>query len=93
MSLLSERYFYRALLAGLLLCLVLYAEEAVHFMRYGWNSPDNDTWGRDVSDCRPVPGRSMDIECPVRGYGLTRYRYLDHKDPAHNDIFPVDRIQ
>jgi hypothetical protein len=94
----SEKTFYRIFLASLLLCLALYAEEGIHFIRYGWNSPDNSPWTRDVSNCQRVPGSSTDIECPVRGYGSARYRYknLGYADPEHkilNSMVFVDRIQ
>lgn len=92
----SEKIFYRILLPGLLLCLALYAEEAVHFLHYGLISPDNDAWTRDISSCKPVTGNITEIECPVRGYGMARYRYKFHIDPGHhirNSIFFVDRIE
>jgi hypothetical protein len=80
----SEKTFYRALLLGLLLCVALYAEEAVHFIHYGWNSPDTDAWISDISKCQRVARSSTDLECPIAGYGLALYRYMDHKDPGHN---------
>ena len=89
----SEKNFYRTLAAGLLLCAGLYAEEMLHFIHFGYQNPENDTWTRDVTACKPVPGRDTDIECPVRGYGWYRYRYVDHKYPNRNDMVPVDRIQ
>lgn len=89
----SEKTFYRVLAVGLLLCAGLYAEEANHLYRYGWNSPDNDYSTRDMSHCKQVQGRKEDVECPVRGYGWARFRYIDHKDPVHNDIFFIDRNQ
>lgn len=89
----NNRVFYPIFFLSLLLCLGLYAEEARHYMHYGWNSPDNIAWTRDISTCHPVPGSTTDIECPVWGYGMARYRYKDHDDPLHNDIFFIDRIQ
>jgi hypothetical protein len=92
----SEKTFYRIFLPGLLLCLALYAEETVHFLHYGWNSPDNAAWIGDLSKCQRVPGSNTDLECQIRGYGLARYRYRqDAKDPKNNmpnHIFFVDRI-
>jgi hypothetical protein len=76
-----------------MLCLVLYAEETLHFARYGWASPDNDSWTRDISHCHLVPGSSRDIECPVRGYGNARYRFGPRQAPTHREIFFIDRIQ
>jgi hypothetical protein len=81
------------LLAGLMLCLALYAEETLHFARYGWVSPDNDAWTRDISGCHFVPGSSRDIECPVRGYGNARYRFGSRLAPTHREVFFIDRIQ
>jgi hypothetical protein len=89
---LSEKTFYRVLLLGLLLCGALYGEETVHFLRYGWNNPDTDAWINDISKCQRVPGSSIDLECPIRGYGLALYRYKEHKEPGHdkpNEIFLV----
>jgi hypothetical protein len=40
-----------------------------------------------------VPGRSTDIECPVCGYGLARYRFGPRQATAHKEIFFIDRIQ
>jgi hypothetical protein len=78
--------FYRVLLLGLLLCVALYAEETVHFLHYGWKSADTDGWISDISKCQRVPGSDTDLECPIRGYGLTRYRYRDrdHKSTGPN---------
>jgi hypothetical protein len=87
----SERGFYCALLSGLLLCAALYAEEAVHFVRYGWNSPDSAARVRDISKCQRVAGSSVEFECPIRGYGLALYRYSDPRDPEHNT--PNDILQ
>jgi hypothetical protein len=90
---LQQRLFLPLILASLAVCLVLYAIEAAHFVRYGWRSPDNDAWNRDISACQPVPGSSTDIECPVRGYGHARYRFGPRQAPAHKEIFFIDRIQ
>jgi len=90
-----ERVRSRILTGSLLLCAALYAEETVHFLQYGWNSPDNRPFTRDMSSCRPVPGKAGDVECPVEGYGWARYRYrfADRRDPRHNEIDFVDRTQ
>ena len=88
----SEKTFYRVFLLGLLLCLILYAEEAVHFLHYGWRSQDTDSWVSDISKCQRVEGSSTDLKCPIKGYGLVLYRYRDYKVPGHNtpnDIFLV----
>jgi hypothetical protein len=90
---LQQKFFLPLILAGLAVCLVLYAVETAHFVRYGWHSPDNDAWNRDISACRPVPGSSTDIECPVRGYGYARYRFGPRQTPTHKEIFIIDRIQ
>lgn len=94
----NDKTFYWALGLGLLLCVALYAEEGIHFIRYGLNSPDNDPLIRDVSQCQRVPGSSTDIECPVQGYGSLRYRYenLNFPDPEHkirNNMVVIDRSQ
>jgi hypothetical protein len=89
----GDRIFHRILVFALALCLGLYAEEAVHYFHNGWNSPDNFPRTRDLSQCLPVPGSSTDIECPVKGYGLARYRYQNHRLPPDNDIVFVDRNQ
>jgi hypothetical protein len=89
----NERAFRRILLSCLALCLALYAEETVHYLRYGWNSPDNSPWTRDLSQCRPVPGSRTDIECPVSGYGMARYRDRNHRPPPYNDMVFIDRNQ
>jgi hypothetical protein len=80
----NEKIFYRVLLLGLLLCITLYAEETIHFLRYGWNSTDTDYWINDISKCQRVPGSNTDLDCPIRGYGLTRYRYREHRDAEHD---------
>jgi len=90
---LQEKFFRPILLAALILCAALYAEETLHFARYGWSSPDNDAWTRDISNCRLVPGSTRDIDCPVRGYGHARYRFGGHQIPTHREIFFIDRIQ
>jgi hypothetical protein len=94
----SNKAFYRVFLLCLLVCTALYVEEAIHFLHYGWRSPDNDPLSRNVSNCRRVPRSSTDIECPVSGYGSLRYRYKDLKypDPEHkmsNSMVVIDRIQ
>lgn len=89
----NGRTFHRILVVALALCVALYSEETIRYLRYGWNSPDNSPWTRDLSQCRPVPGSSTDIECPVRGYGLARYRYQQHRTPQDNDIIFIDRNQ
>ena len=93
----SERNFYCVFLSGLMLCAALYTEEALHFLHYGWHSPDNDAWISDISKCRRVPGSATDMECPIGGYGMARYRYRnDEKDPRNNmpnHLFFVDRNQ
>ncbi len=76
----NGKIFYRVLLLGLLLCVALYAEETVHFLHYGWKSIDTDSRVSDISKCRRVPASDTELECPIRGYGLTRYRIKDHKD-------------
>jgi hypothetical protein len=78
----SEKNFYRIVLLGLLLCVALYAEETVHFLHYGWKSPGDELWGKDISKCQPVPGSTY-LECPIKGYGMARFRYLHHRDPGH----------
>jgi hypothetical protein len=85
--------FLHVIYVGLLLCAVLYAEEALHFLTFGWSGPDNDPWTREVTDCRAVPGSATDIDCPVRGYGTARYRYRSHQFPGHNDMVFIDRIE
>ena len=90
---LQQKLFLSLILAGLALCIVLYTVEIAHFVRYGWRSPDNDAWNRDISACQPVPGSSTDIECPVRGYGSARYRFGPRQAPTHKEIFFIDRIQ
>jgi len=91
----NDKVFYRVLAVSVLLCMALYAEEAAHFMRYGWNSPDNNFFTRDMSVCKPVPGKIAEVECPIVGYGWTRFRYNEkyHSSFKHNYIDPVDRIQ
>jgi hypothetical protein len=89
----NERDFRRILLSSLALCLALYAEETVHYLRYGWSGPDNSPRTRDLSQCHPVLGNSADIECPVRGYGLARYRLQNHRPPPDNDMVFIDRNQ
>jgi hypothetical protein len=88
----NEKTFSRVLLLGLLVCVALYAEETVHFLQYGWKSPDTTYWISDISKCQRVAGSSTDLKCPIAGYGLALYRYMEHKDPRHNtpnDIFIV----
>jgi hypothetical protein len=80
----SEKNFYRVLLLGLLLCVALYAEETVHFIHYGLNSPYDELWMTDISKCQQVRGSSTELECPIKGYGLVRCRYKNHRDPGHN---------
>jgi hypothetical protein len=91
----NDKVFYRVLAVSVLLCVALYAEETVHFMRYGWSSPDNNFFTRDMTDCKPVPGKITDVECPIRGYGWTRFRYNQnfHSSFKRNFIDAVDRIQ
>ena len=89
----QKKLFNKLAAWGLLLCLVLYAEETVHFLHYGWKGPDNLLATRDVSDCRPVPGKNMDMECPVRGYGWARVRYKDHDGPNYTHMKYIDRIE
>jgi hypothetical protein len=76
----NGKTFYRVLLLGLLLCVALHTEETIHFLHYGWKSVDTDSLVGDISKCRPVPGSDTELECPIRGYGFTRYRYKNHKD-------------
>jgi hypothetical protein len=91
----NDKIFYRVLTVSVFLCVALYAEEVVHFMHYGWDSPDNNFFTRDMSVCRPVPGKSADVECPIKGYGWARFRYNQkyHSYFKHNFIDFVDRIQ
>jgi hypothetical protein len=87
-----DKSFYWALLSGLLLCAALYAEETIHFFRYGWHKPDSDARVSDSSKCQRVRGSSEDFECPIRGYGLALYRYKNPNDPKRtllNDIYQV----
>jgi hypothetical protein len=89
----NEWGFRCTVVCGLLLCVGLYAEEAAHYLRYGWRSADNSPWTRDLSQCRAVPGSGTDIECPVRGYGMARYRYRGHRLPPNNEMVFIDRNQ
>jgi hypothetical protein len=89
----NDRTFRRLLALGLALCLALYAEEAIHFLRYGWNSADNDPATRSLANCRPVPGSATDLECPVRGYGMARYRGPDPKESPPRHLVFIDRLQ
>jgi hypothetical protein len=89
----NERAFRRILLFALAFCLSLYAEETIHYLRCGWNSPDDSPRTRGLSQCRPVPGNSTDIECPVRGFGMARYRYQNRRPPPDNDMVFIDRNQ
>ena len=90
----NDRIFFRVFAISTLLCAVLYAEEIAHFMHYGWDSPDNDFFTRDMSVCKPVPGSNIDVECPIRGYGWARFRYNQnyHSYARHSSIDFVDRI-
>jgi hypothetical protein len=85
-----DKVFERLLITGLLVCLALYTEEGVYFLRHGLHSPDNEPWTRSLADCVPV-ANSSEIECPIEGYGMARYRFVAPREPKDNHIAMVDR--
>jgi hypothetical protein len=88
----SEKTFNGLLLGGLVLCVGLYVEEAVHFMHSGWKAPTMPSQVAAVSGCRPVPGTTTDFECPVAGYGMARFRLS--KDASGTTLVNfIERVQ
>lgn len=70
----NDRLFLICMFTGLTVCLGLYLTEAVHFYRYGYGEKNEfyiSAWNHP--QCRSVNGTSFELDCPVNGYGFSRF--------------------